>query len=66
MPLNSRGSLLFHFHGLKGFPGRGALGYVCAVSQNGYEESLGICREGGGAVTRLIEVKLSPVCETEE
>lgn len=24
------------------------------------------CREGGGAVTRHIEVKLSRVCETEE
>lgn len=65
VPPNSCSSLLFPFHGLKGFSASSALGYVCTVSLNGYRESLGRQRRMK-EVTHLIEVKLSPACETKE
>lgn len=43
--VNSSGPLLFLFHGLKGFPGRGALVHVCTASLSASEESLGM--QGG-------------------
>ncbi len=66
MPANSRGSLLFHFHRLKGFPGSGALGYVFSASLKWLWRKFWEAAEDGRAVTHLTEVKLSRACEKKE